>query len=61
MCAQPCVELGQPDRLRQVIVRTGLQADHDVHLVRAGGQHDDHGGGLGSAQPATDLHTVQVG
>ena len=39
------VQFGEPDRLGQVVVRAGFQADDDVHLVGAGGEHDQHRGG----------------
>ena len=53
-------QLAEPERLGEVVVGAGLQADHDVHLVGARGQHDQHHAG-GGAQPPADLHAVQVG
>ncbi len=45
MGAQPGVQLGQPDRFGQVVVRAGLQPHHDVHLGGARSQHDQDGAG----------------
>ena len=55
------VQLGEPDRLGQVVVRARLQPDDDVHLVGAGGQHHHHRGGLQRAQPPTHLDPVEIG
>jgi hypothetical protein len=55
------VQLGQPDRLDQVVVGAGLQADHDVHLRRARGQHDQHAPRLDAPQLPAHLDAVEVG
>jgi hypothetical protein len=59
--ADPGVQFGKPDRFRQVIVGTGLEADDHVHLLVAGRQHDDDGVGLGGAQLATDREAIRPG
>lgn len=46
--------------LDDVVVGAGLQADDDVEVVTAGGQHDDRQ--LAAlADPAADLHAVDAG
>jgi hypothetical protein len=54
-------QLGEPERLGDVVVGARVEADDGVHLVGARGQDQDrHGVALG-AQPAGDLQTVHAG
>ena len=57
----PGPQLGEPERLGQVVVRAGLQADHDVHLVPARGEHDQHAAGLAHPQLPAHVDAVEVG
>src|SRR3954465_7159630 len=54
----PAHQLAEAERLRQVVVRTELEADHLVDLVIARGQDEDRHLGPGRAQPAEDLEAV---
>lgn len=54
-------EFGEPEGLGDVVVGTGVQAHHGVHLVGAGGQHQDGEGVAFVAQPAGDLQAVHPG
>ena len=56
----PAHQLAQPERLRQVVVRAELQADHLVDLVVAGGQDEDRRLRTGGAQPAQHLEAVDA-
>ena len=47
------------ERLDDVVVGAGLEADHDVDRVGAGGEHDDRHAGLGP-DPAAHLHAVEA-
>ena len=53
-------ELGQLERLADVVVGPGLQADHDVERVAARGQHDDRDRRF-AADLAGDLQAVEAG
>ena len=59
--ADPGQQLGQPERLGHVVVGARVQADDEVDLVGAGGQHQ-HGqlGAVGAQAPA-DLQAVHAG
>src|SRR5689334_14607026 len=57
----PAHELAQPERLRQVIVGTELQADHLVDLVVARRQDEDGRLRAGRPEPAEDLEPVHAG
>jgi len=61
MGADAGVQFGEPDRLGQIIVGTGFEADDDVHLVGACGEHDDHRCRQQRAQASTDLDAVEIG
>ena len=50
--AHPGDELLRLERLHHVVVRAGLQAQHDVDGVALGGQHDDRGAALGPDRAA---------
>ena len=57
----PGEQFGEPEGLGDVVVGAGVEADDGVHLVGAGGQHEDrHAVALG-AQPAADLEAVHAG
>ena len=51
-CADACLELQNVERLCDVVIRTGLQADDLVGILAAGGQHDD-----GDVRKLADAHT----
>ena len=54
-------QLGEPERLDQVVVGAGVQADDDVELLVAGGEDEDGHVGVGGAQAAAHLDAVDVG
>ena len=56
----PCHQLGDLERLLDVVVRAGLEADDDVDRVGPGRQHHDGQGGDRTDRP-TDLEAVQAG
>jgi hypothetical protein len=59
--ADPGQQFGEPERLRHVVVGPCVEADHGVHLVRAGGE-DQHRHGLTvGAQPAAHFQPVEAG
>jgi hypothetical protein len=58
-CRHPGLNRARAERLPNEIIRTNLQSHHLVDLVRPGRNHDDVGVGE-FAQPAADLHTVQI-
>lgn len=48
----PGEQFGQPERLGHVVVGARVEAHHGVHLVGAGGQHEQgHGKALGAQSP----------
>src|SRR6516225_413222 len=56
----PRRQLHEPERLRHVVVRAELQADHLVDLLAPGGQHEDrHAAPLG-AKSLADLHAAEL-
>ena len=61
MRAQAGQELDEPERLEQVIVRSGVQGDDDVGLRVARGQDDDHDVGQPGAQGPAQARAVAVG
>ena len=61
MGAEPRDELGQPERLGQIVIGPGVQRHHDLELLRTRGQHDDHGLGEHGAQPAAQVDPLDVG
>ena len=54
-------QLGEPERLDQVVVGAGVEAGDDVELLVAGGEDEDGQLGAGGAQAAADLDAVDVG
>ena len=54
-------QLGQPERLGDVVVGAGVQADDGVHLVGPGGQDQHRQTRLGLPEPAADLEPVHLG
>jgi hypothetical protein len=54
-------QLGQPKRLRDVVVGAGIEPEHDVDLVAARGQDHDRGHWRLRPEAPTDLHPVEVG
>ena len=57
----PGEQFGQAERLGHVVVGAGVESDHGVDLVGAGGQHQDREGVAVGAQPAADLQAVHAG
>ena len=57
----PGEQFGEPEGLGDVVVGAGVQADDGVHLVGAGGQHQDREGVALGAQPAGHLQAVHAG
>src|SRR6185437_8005274 len=55
----PGQQLGQAERLDQVIVRAGVQGQDTFRFLAAGGHHDD-GHPRPLAQPPADVHPVAV-
>jgi hypothetical protein len=58
--AHAAPKLADGEGLRNVVVRSELEAYDLVELVVAGGQHDDRHGAP-RTQPATDLEAVELG
>ena len=54
-------QLREVERLGQVVVGAGIEAQHDVDLLGPGGEHDHGRLGVPFAQPAADLDAVHVG
>lgn len=54
-------QFGQAEGLGHVVVGTGVEADHGVHLVRAGGEHQDGAALAVGAQATADLQAVHLG
>ena len=53
-------QLGQAERLDQVVVRPRVEGEHPFRLLAPGGHHDDrHLGPL--PQLAADVHTIAIG
>jgi hypothetical protein len=59
--ANPGDQLGQGERLGQVVVGAQLQTGHPVGEVAGGGQHQDAGQRAAGDQPAADLVAVYAG
>ena len=58
--ADPGEQLGEPERLDQVVVGALVKREHAVGLLAARGHHDDRGVGI-RAEPAAHVHAVHVG
>ena len=56
--ADPAAQLGQPERLGDVVVGAGLEPEHRVGLGVERGQHDDRDHVAARAQRAADLVAV---
>ena len=54
-------QLGEPERLDQVVVGAGVQAGDDVELLVAGGEDEDREVGPRGSQPAAYVDAVDVG
>ena len=57
----PGEQFGEPERLGDVVVGAGVEADHGVHLVGAGGQHQHREAVALGAQPSAHLQAVHPG
>lgn len=57
----PGEEFGQAERLGDVVVGPGVQADDGVHLVGAGGEHQDRHGVAVGAEPSGHFEAVHPG
>ena len=53
-------KLGQTERLRHVVICTGVEADNHVNFVRAGGEDQDRDSVAGGADLASDIQAVHV-
>src|SRR6202034_179014 len=58
--ADPGQQLGQPERLGDVVVGAGVQADHRVHLVGPRGQYEHRCGAALGPKPPADLQAVEL-
>jgi hypothetical protein len=58
--ADPGEQLGEPERLGQVVVGAGVQPDDHVDLLPPGRQHDDHQPRLRGPEPPAQLDAVHV-
>ena len=61
MGAQACAELAGVEGLGDVVVGAHFQADHDVDLGAAAGQHHDRAGDALAAHLAANLDPADVG
>ncbi len=59
-CLDPCQQLGERERLGQVVVRAQLQAEHPVEFGRLGGEHQDRRRAALGAQRLADLQPVHA-
>ena len=57
----PGQQLGEPERLADVVVGARVEADDEVDLVGARGEHEDGEVGDVGPQPAADLEAVHAG
>jgi hypothetical protein len=60
-CTHACQQLGQPERLGDIVVGTGIKSHHKVDLVGARGQHQDRDGKSLLPDPPRDIDTVDIG
>src|SRR5699024_887652 len=56
----PSKQFGQPEGLGHVVVSTGVQADHEVHLVGTSSQDEDRHRHLLVADPPRHVQAVHV-
>ena len=54
-------KLGGGKGLGDVVIRAGHQTGDLIHLLGAGGEHDDADGGIGGADAAADLKAINAG
>ena len=59
--AHPGQQLGQPERLADVVVGARVEADDEVDLVGAGGEHEHRQVGHVEPHPAAHLEPVHAG
>jgi len=59
--ADPGEELGEPERLGDVVVGARVEAGDDVELIALGGEHEDRGARADGSDPATDLQSIDTG
>ena len=57
----PGEQLGEAEGLGDVVVGAGVEADHDVGLFAAGGEHDDRQALVACPQGPADGQPVEVG
>ena len=57
----PGDQLGEPKRFGDVVVRSRIESDDHVDLLRTGGEHDDRQCGTFGAHLAADVESVEVG
>src|SRR5690349_574467 len=53
-------ELGEPERLGDVVVATGIETEHDVDLAVTRGEDHDRHVRVGPADPAAHLDAVEI-
>src|SRR6478672_462620 len=54
-------ELGEPERLGDVVVAAGVEAEHDVDLAVSRGEDHDRHVRVGPTDPAAHLDAVEIG
>ena len=59
--AQPGEELGQGERLREVVVCPGIEACNSIVHLRASGQHEDRDRVVVRSEPSADFEPVDPG
>jgi hypothetical protein len=60
MRPEPGHQLGEPERLGQVVIGAGVQRHHDIELAGPGSQHNDDPVRHRGPQTAAECHPVDV-
>ena len=61
MCTDPREQFREPERLGDVVVRTGVEPDDDVCFLLARGENDDRGRRRAGTELAAQVDAVGVG